>query len=184
MIGRFFVPPIVAMLVAITARADYYPQYYYNRGPSRPPIISLTLDPQECINTSFRIAAREERDEDMLRFLDNKADINSRSEEGATALMYVSRNCAPTIAKTLLARGADAGLEDLHGRTALIYAAQESCSSVIEILLQSRRVRIHHKDKLGKTAIDYAIENSRLEEGGPTFETIHLLDVASLKKKK
>jgi len=164
----------VFLLLATTARADYYPGYYWGR-PSAPPIISLTLDPQESLNSAFRIAAREERKEDLIRFLDQRAEVNSRSDEGETALMYASRNCSEDVVKVLISRKADVNAEDSEGRTALIYAAQDSCAPVIEILLRSAVIRVGHRDKAGKSAKDYAEENAALDVDGPAIEAVRLL---------
>jgi ankyrin repeat protein len=140
------------------------------------------MDPQDILNSAFRIAAREERLGDMESLLAQKADINACSDEGETALMYAARNCSTITAKILLAHEADVNIEDKEGRTALIYAAQDSCASVIEILLRDPKTHTKHRDNFGKAAIDYARENATLDVSGPPIESIQLLDAAYLRE--
>lgn len=170
------------------ALADFYSSGYFNSGyysnyggrSRSQPILSLSLDPKEILNSGLRIAAREEREEDVLRFLRQKADINSRSDVGETALMYAARNCSTDIVKILLSHGADVNIEDREGRTALIYAAQDSCAPVIEKLLRRTKASINHRDKSGRSAIDYAREGASLDVDGPSLDAVRLLESGSL----
>jgi ankyrin repeat protein len=182
---RVFISTLLAALAGAPASAEYYGNYYsgyFQRRESPPPVVSLSLDPQDILNSAFRIAAREERLDDMKRLLAQKADINACSDEGETALMYASRNCSTPIVKALLTNDADVNLQDREGRTALIYAAQDSCAPVIQILLMDPKTRLRQKDNFGKAAIDYARENASLDVAGPPIAAIQLLNSAYLRK--
>jgi hypothetical protein len=169
----FFLLGVIELPALAGNYSGYYPNYWERPKPT--PIISLSLDPQEVLNSEFRIAAREGRQEDMMRFLEQKAGINSHSDEGATALMYASLNCFPGIVKNLLSHGADVNVEDMQGATALIDAAQDSCAPVIRLLVRSPGIHIQHQDKAGNSAIDYARNNASLDVDGPPLEAVRLL---------
>src|SRR4051794_5127364 len=91
---------LLSLILGNLAKAsEYYP--YWNSGSyshsKSSPMISLNLDEAENLNSSFRISAREGRLIDLKDSVRRGANINSRSEEGETALMYASRNCAISI---------------------------------------------------------------------------------------
>jgi len=166
--------------VADTSLWEGFPsQSFYPRHRSSPQrMISLELDPENILNSSFRIAAREDRLSDVKRFIMQGADIDTRSESGETALMYASRNCSPEMVRLLLRRKAEVNLRDFQGRTALIYAAMESCERVVELLLKKPTLQVDAKDRAKKTASDYAEDNSMLEVDGPSERIISLIRTA------
>jgi ankyrin repeat protein len=180
---------LIAGLGGRPAYATYYGDYnygnyvsnysgYYSRKQSPPPVISLSLDPQDILNSAFRVAAREERLDDMEHLLAQHADINACSDTGETALMYAARNCSTVTVKVLLSHEADVNIQDREGRTALIYAAQDSCAPVIELLLKSPQIRVKHRDSFDKAAIDYARESAELDVSGQPIEAIEALEAA------
>ena len=172
---------LLAALPVKVAQADdspwsSYPTYYPGAGSGGgSEIISLDLDPKSTLNSSFRVAAREGRIADMQRFLKDGADINGRSDEGTTALMYGSRNCANKVVTFLLFSKADPNVRDAKGRTALMYAAMDSCPAAMKLLLGASGVNTKLKDVAGRNAEDYAMEDAVIEVGGPTSEMIRLL---------
>lgn len=153
-----------------------YSRYSYYRAQEPEPIISLDLDPQHLINASFRIAARENRLEDVLKFLKEGADINSVSDSGRSALMFASENCMVSVAQTLLQMNADVNLKDRDGDTALVYATAESCLPIVKSLLHRRDLELNERDKSGKTVFDYATDCASLDVGGPASEILRLLN--------
>ncbi len=175
------------------ARADSYwddfppPSYFYGgmRGlggnSGRNQIISLDLDPQNILNSSFRIAARENRFSDVQRFLVQGAEVNSKSGNGETALMFTSRNCSPKAVSLLLNQGAEVNARDFEGRTALMYAAMGSCVSAVELLLKVPGIDLDVIDEARKSAMDYAGDYALLEVGGPAEKIMQLI---RMKKKK
>ena len=175
-------------VVSVTARAEspYWDDYgSYSYGSSRKSsgggVISLDLDPQNNLNSSFRIAARENRFADLQRLLAEGAEVNSRSDGGLTALMYASRNCSVKGVGLLLQHGAEINARDFNGRTALIFAAMDSCEKAAEILLKSQGIDLDASDGAGKTALDYASDSSVPEVGGPSEKIMQLIRSAKRK---
>jgi ankyrin repeat protein len=80
------------------------------------PIFSLELDPQKSLNESMRVAAREERLQDVSDDITRGANVNSASETGETALMYASRSCSTEVVHTLLRHRARINQRDSYGR--------------------------------------------------------------------
>lgn len=161
-----------------TSYSDY-PSFSGRREGSS--VISIDLDPQNILNSSLRIAARENRYNDVNRFLAQGADINSPSDSGETAMMYASRNCTPKLVDFLIRQGANVNAADDEGRTSLMLAAQGSCKDVASLLLKTPGIRFDVRDHANKTALDYASENTLLEVGGPSQRVIQLISSARFK---
>ena len=165
MIGRVLI--VFSLVVGVvTARADYYPYYGSYGSHQSTPIISLELDAKKSLNSAFRIAAREGRMEDIRRYLIEGADVNSRSDEGVTALMYAARDCSIQMLDFLLGNGASPNLSDDEGRVALVYSIRESCAEAVETLLRVPSIRLNVKDRSGRTLLDYAIDMAQTDVGG------------------
>ncbi len=157
-----------------SARADYFYGDFLRR-PQEQPVISLSLDPKDILNSSFRIAAREGRVDDMRKLLEKGANIDSQSDQGETALIYASRNCSIPVVQFLLEHKADPNLKNRLERTALIYAAMGECFPVVKLLTQDGSAWIEGRDRFGKSALDYAIEESETDVAGPSANTVDLL---------
>jgi ankyrin repeat protein len=159
---------------ALPAWQNGFPSWFNQRkAPNR--IVSIDFDPQNQLNTSFRIAIRENRLENAKHFLIQGAEIDSRSPEGETALMYAARNCSDKAVTFLLKHKVDFNLKDEDGRTALIYATRESCVKVVRLLMKFPSLETKAKDSMNKTALDYAYKSSVLEVGGPAEAIIRIL---------
>lgn len=188
----FFAALILALPLIFTvsqlsagAQADFDRYSYgYNDSPSQyssrggggsGPRISLDLNAKDNQNSALRIAAREERLEDIEKLIKEGADLNSRSETGVTALMYAARNCSPPVIQLLLREKADVNVRDQDGRGALIYAIKESCLEGAKALLQTQGLRWREKDRQGMTALDYAEDMAVTEVDGPAVEILRLL---------
>jgi hypothetical protein len=152
------------------------PRYY--RANKAPPIISLYVPVPEQRNNSLRIAAREGRLERLRLLISQGAEVNGRSPEGQTALMYAARYCRPRTARRLIAFGADVNLVDDKGRTALIHAARNSCVKSVKVLL-SHRAEAGVRDGSGRTALRYARSRAVVEVEGPDIEIVSILTQVS-----
>jgi ankyrin repeat protein len=134
------------------------------------------LDERERLNTSIRIAAREDRLEDLKRRLGVAgANINSQSEDGVTALMYASRGCYPKVVRYLLRQGADVNVSDKSGRNALMYATRALCLPAVKSLLKSPDIQVKMRDHRGRSVLHYARLAAALEVDGPAIEMLRLL---------
>jgi uncharacterized protein len=130
--------------------------------------------------SSYLMTACRWADETMVRFLlANGADPNKpRSGKGRTPLMIA---CAyysgKGICSMLIQKGADVNIAANDGVTALMLAASNAKSDVVELLLKSG-ANAKAKDETGKTAVDYAtkadvsdylkqsVKDSRLDKQG------------------
>lgn len=187
--GKLKLLSLVILFVSSAGWADYpyydysSPHYYggysgYSGGygsSSQNSIISLDMNPQDLLNSSFRIAAREERIDDMEKLLQQGANVDSPSEDGQTALLYGARRCSPVVVDFLLKHNANVNAKDAKGRNALIVSARGSCVRVVELLLKKRGLQVDIQDCGRKTALDYALDNSVLEVGGPSQEIVSMI---------
>jgi hypothetical protein len=160
------------------ANADFYYHPYYQQQRTMP-IISLTLDPQEGLNSDLRVAAREGRIDRIKELLKQGANVNGLSDQGESALMYTARDCRVKAAELLLSRHALFNLQDRDGKTALIYAAIASCSPIVSLLTNKSRIDVLARDKSGFTALDYARDGASLYVQGPPVIALQLIEQAT-----
>ena len=151
----------------------YYPSY---RSQTPSPIISIDLDPQHQVDASFRVAAREDRLDDMMLDVKRGAHVDSVSDSGRSALMFASGNCSVPIVRELLSLKANVNITDHEGETALDYATLESCYPVVKLLMKVPGLDLGVKDKSGKTAYDYAVDCASLDVDGPAARILNLIE--------
>lgn len=115
------------------------------------------------------------RAEIVSRLITHSINVNQQSNTGMTALMRAS-SCGPTdksrqhylaMADVLLKHGADVDLQDAHGWSALIYAAQQGNIDTIRLLLQ-HNASINLQDEHGLTAFMHACQKGNIS-------TVHFL---------
>ena len=97
------------------------------------------------------------RPDNITLLAESGADVNAQDNEGRTALFYADNSEA---VQALLDAGAE-DIRDNEGKTALIYAAEFSNGEIIDALINVCK-DVKAKDNYGKTAFDYAMDNSRL----------------------
>jgi hypothetical protein len=141
----------------------------------------MDLDPPHQIDSAFRVAAREDRLQDMVRAFKSGAHVDSPSDRGRTALMFAARNCSIPIARELLELKANVNARDLDGETPIEYATLESCLPVVKMLLKTH-VDLSLKDRTGKTVFDYASDCASLDVDGPAAQILRLLRRAERKR--
>ena len=94
--------------------------------------------------------------DEVVSFLIKKgAKVNSKNEEGKTALMY-----GPS--KVLINAGADVNAKDNKGKTALMYAAYGRAKGSVDLLIKNK-AKVNAKDNGGDTALLYAIRRYTYE---------------------
>ncbi len=99
---------------------------------------------------------------ETLRFLiDSGADVNSKNDFGATALLWAARD--PEKAKLLIEHGADVSVQSKQGRTPLMMAALRDGGSDIVALMLAKGAAVNVADSRGDTALSIAAETGDLE---------------------
>lgn len=88
------------------------------------------------MNAALLLAARSNRLNIVKLLLDHGADINTRPQDGETALHEAANSGYLYIVKLLLDRGADINTRDRSGRTALYLASKSGERDVTELLLK------------------------------------------------
>ena len=127
-------------------------------------IVKLLLESQpkedateSSINELLTLAAQNPNCSGVVEFLVGQgADVNSRGESGATALMLAATQPSPDAVRLLLAKGAGDG-RDLTGMTALMYAAFGTVDAA-RLLLDSG-AEIDARDADGRTALFHAVRS-------------------------
>lgn len=159
--------------------SNSYSSSYSSRSRGSGPVYSLELDPQKSLNESMRVAAREERLHDVEEMISQGANVNSKSTDGQTALIYASRACNLDVVRVLLKHHAQINQVDSYGRTALMYSVMESCVPVTELLLNQRGVHISFVDDERFSVLDYAQQAAELDVDGPALTILNLIRKAS-----
>lgn len=90
--------------------------------------------------------------------LENGAQPNSRYMAVTPVFDAVEKNNIEMF-NMLISHGADAKLIDSNGRTLLHWAVHSTCDAKLFSSLLQKGINVHVKDKLEKTALDYAIED-------------------------
>ena len=82
-------------------------------------------------------AARNHDQSRVRSLLSRKADVNARSEDGSTALLWAAHWNDVTIADLLIRAHADANLANEFGMTALSRACTNGSAALVELLLEA-----------------------------------------------
>ena len=85
------------------------------------------------------------------------ADVNAKTDEGVTPLLYAALNGHLKVVDLLIKHGADVNARGTRGNSALILAAREGHFQVVKRLLEANATS-GIQDEMGKTALDHARE--------------------------
>ncbi len=88
------------------------------------------------------------------------ADVNTKTYDDVTPLMYAAQNGYPAIVKMLLGKGANPDMQSIHGYTALIAAVRSGNIETAEILIRNG-ADINLADKKKATPLMYAVSEDR-----------------------
>jgi hypothetical protein len=108
----------------------------------------------ETDNVSFFKAAKLNDIVLLQRFVDEKGSIDSKSEDGYTALMYAAYYGHTESVKLLLDRGASPCLGDNKDNTALMGAIFKGYPEVVDLLID--RCDVNQRNFEGQTPLMYA----------------------------
>ena len=87
--------------------------------------------------------------------LNRGADVNAKTEEGATPLMYACQNGFPDVVDTLIRKGADVNTAPYNGMTALISVSKTGDYEIASILVHAG-ASVDTTDENGLSALMYA----------------------------
>jgi ankyrin repeat protein len=93
--------------------------------------------------------------------LANGADINAKSHNGGTALIWASYFGKPEVVQALIDKGADVNARDTGGQTALFLASQEDHLIIVQALLAKNADPDISTDK-AETALTIAAQNGEV----------------------
>lgn len=114
------------------------------------------------LEEAFQVACRD-GNEGIARLLPGRfVDVNTRDQDGWTALIYASQNGHETVVKLLLDSHADINTQSYDGATALIYASCGGHAAVVKLLLEAH-ADINARDDEGFTALMFAREKGHEE---------------------
>jgi len=128
-------------------------------APSKsPPAAAPAAQPDPVDATPKRDIFRSagSGDLDAVKYhLANGINVNQQDKTGKTPLLWAVRSQKHAVVSHLLARGANPNLADRSNVTPLFWAVRQRRPELVSHLL-ARGADIAHKDKKGRTAIDYA----------------------------
>ncbi|MBN2348817.1 MAG: ankyrin repeat domain-containing protein [Bacteroidales bacterium] len=113
------------------------------------------------LNYNLIIAADKGYEEEVLRLLNEGAEVNSATWEGVTPLMYATQNGHLTVCQILLLNGADPDKKPDNGITALITAIMNNDLDIAELLIRNQ-ADINLPDFDGITPLMHAIIDSNI----------------------
>lgn len=129
-----------------------------NGDESDPPLPSDKSYGERVRLHPLGVAAKNGREDVVMLLLENGADVNKRGgADLATALMETR---SASVALVLLDQGADIDAGDLQGYTALMSAASDGCTELVQLLL-SRGSSVNASSANGDTALMCASQFGR-----------------------
>jgi ankyrin repeat protein len=153
------------------------------RGQLIEKLISMGADPnaQGVYGETALLNAANYNQSAVAQLLLEKGAVNRlRDSKDDTPLIQAAKNSAYRVIAAILSsrsfESSEVNDADHDGRTALISAAKEGSLKSVELLLKVKGIDVSHADDSGKTALDYVVEESTVEVGGPyteVFRAIH-----------
>lgn len=120
-------------------------------------------EPEVEINNALLLAAKTNNYDAVQQALAAGADVNAKSENGITALMYNVLTTKDTrIIRQLIQHGADVNAQTNNGMTALMFATEKTMAipdseldPIVRTLVEDGGAEIALKDQEGLDAIDH-----------------------------
>ncbi|KAF3075870.1 hypothetical protein CFAM422_002410 [Trichoderma lentiforme] len=112
-------------------------------------------------NRTALLLASEQGYIDVVQLLlDKGADMEAKDGSGVTALVAAFNGDKKDVIKLLINRGAQVDACDEDGKTMLIRASAGGDTEMVEQLLAIGEINLNHRDKEGRTALEWATQNS------------------------
>lgn len=139
------------LTLAIAGLSNWRFKYHYFQQSVTP----ANLDLSESSRTDFGEAA--DYNAIVQLFLDEGADVESKTDSGETPLFFAARLGREDTAALLLARVATCDSKNELGETPLLYAARDRQKKTVRLLLD-KGAHVSSRDFLGKTPLLWATE--------------------------
>ena len=124
--------------------------------PKLTPVVESNPEPEDTTPKKDIFRSAGSGDIDAVKYhLANGVKVNAQDKTGKTPLLWAVRSQKHAVVSHLLARGANPNLADNSQVTPLFWAVRMRRNELVSQLL-SRGADIGHKDKRGKTVLDYA----------------------------
>lgn len=117
--------------------------------------------------TALMLASRQGHTKIVSLLVARAADVNARSDGGASALLYASSNAHPEVVRLLLDHGADVNAQDDSGQTALmeVFHRDNDSEMIVEIvgMLISAGADLNLMNDHYETALVYAVQSGLVQ---------------------
>lgn len=110
----------------------------------------------------FFEAVRRGEEEPIVKLLERGIDINTKDENGWSALMYSIYYEHKKITKLLIENKANVNEKNVIGWTPLMLAAWYGDKETVKLLIEAG-ADVNERDNFGNTALSYAIERKKDE---------------------
>lgn len=119
--------------------------------------ICMVLYAQDTTDFKLIVAADKGDTSTVKQLLESGANVDAKTYEGVTALMYAAQNGHTEVMKLLIDKKADIEAKPYNGITALMSAARNNQYDAAELLIKNG-ADINAKDKQGVTALLFAVD--------------------------
>ncbi len=149
---------IVAAPLAASAQQSATPLLDTNPSTGGP---TIPFGGFQGYSASVAATAAQNKPSEVLGLLNSGSSPNERDSYGRTGLMYAAMFNNALMARILLQRDADLGLQDNLGNTALHWAAARGSTDVMTLLLEAH-APVDAVNNQGVTPLMLAVSNNRV----------------------
>jgi ankyrin repeat protein len=151
------------------------------------PAIPVMAQMGQSDNFKFLKAVKDAKGDDVTAMLNKPGStiIDSRDDDGETALHIVVKRSDPTWTRFLLQHGADANARDRDGNTAAMIAVEQNCEQCLTALIDDR-ANLDLANNRGETPLIRAVQmrnvamvSDLLKAGADPDETDHIAGLSA-----
>jgi ankyrin repeat protein len=157
-------PALCCLLLIISCNSNKTTVHDQSDGTVQTtPAPQTTPDSSALKDHSFFEAALSGEEEKVINLISGGINVNSRDEDGRTALMYAAFNGHSALIDKLVKKEADVNLKDNYGRTALMLAASGPFPAAVKYLLDRGAEPNLVDNEEHFTALMYAAAEGQIE---------------------